>query len=72
MAVATFRSELLYKAKDSEGAYKMSLTEGVQRAIDSVVEYPGSRKGEFGEWRLTDWIDWKLQQTLRGGGTERK
>lgn len=72
MAVSAFRSELVYRAPVHEGSQKTSLVEGVQKLIDSVVEYPGSRKGEFGEWRLTDWLEGKARQIVGGGGTERR
>lgn len=43
----------------------------ILKRVDSFVEYPGSRKGDFGEWRLTDWVNAKIEQFSSKGGRER-
>jgi len=48
------------------------LKDNLEIAIDSVVEYPGSKKGDFGRWVPTEWVEAKLTQIFEGGGTERK
>ena len=70
----TTRSGLVYQAPrvfsiESTGP---KLAELIQSRIDSFVEYPGSIKGEFGEWRLVDWASAKIERVLSRGGTERK
>ncbi len=74
MAVSgTFRSELVYKASTTVDIepIKPKLAEVVRARVDSIIEYPGSRKGEFGEWRLMDWVGAKVEQFSSKGGRER-
>ncbi len=71
---AFVRSELLYKAPRATEmeSTKPRLAELIQAGVDFLIEYPGSKKGEFGEWRLTDWVDGKIQQIASRGGVERR
>lgn len=74
MAVTAFRSELVYGAphEESTGRIRPILTEFIQKAWDAVWEYPGSVKGDFGEWKFPDWVAGKIEQITGEGGTERK
>jgi hypothetical protein len=73
MATTTFRSELYYRTPIAEhNLNRVNVKGEIQKLIDSVVEYPGSRKGDFGEWRLTDWLASKIEGTAGRGGSERR
>ena len=48
------------------------LKDGLELAFDLVFEYPGSRKGDFGEWKLVDWVDAKIEQVVGKSGRERR
>lgn len=68
------RSQTIYEAskqKSAEGD-SISLSEKIQAAIDLVVEYPGSKKGEYGMWRFPDWVEAKVEQIITHNGRERK
>jgi hypothetical protein len=40
----------------------------VGQKIDSFVEYPGSIKGENGWWRLQEWAEYRIDQSLKKRG----
>ena len=71
---ATIRSETIYRAPQvtEETETKPSLTENIQAHIDSIIEYPGSVKGDFGHWVLTEWVDAKIEQIVSHGRNEIK
>ena len=48
------------------------LKDGLQSGIDSLVEYPGSVKGDYGRWVPTEWLTARLERILAQSGTERK
>jgi len=74
MRVTIFDSaSIAQQSRSREGGLKLrEIGQRVRTNIDKIVEYPGSRKGDFGEWRLTDWMGAKIEQILSRGGTERK
>lgn len=75
MATVTFRSELYYagNADTAVSMPKPNMGKVLAGVKDAIFEYPGSRKGDFGEWRLTDWLDAKIQEVLATrGGRERR
>lgn len=48
---------------------------GAKRAtglVDGVVEYPGSKKGDFGHWVLMEWVDQKIKTLVERNGRERR
>lgn len=48
------------------------LKNAVEIKIDSVREYPGSRKGDFGLWVLSDWFNYQIEKRMEGKkGNER-
>lgn len=50
----------------------VKLKDAVEAKIDSVREYPGSRKGDPGMWRLPDWLDFQVEKRIQGKkGNER-
>lgn len=48
------------------------IKEKLETVIDSVVEYPGSRKGDSGRWVLTEWVDAKIGEVVSKSRTERE
>ncbi len=34
--------------------------------IDGIIEYPGSRKGNPGIWRLPDWLMFQVDKRMEG------
>ena len=76
MTELTFRSELVYHAQVEPEVNviprpKIDIGKELQTAVDSIIEYPGSKKGDFGHWVLTEWINAKIQQITERGGIER-
>lgn len=37
---------------------------GVTAKIDGIIEYPGSKKGDPGIWRLPDWLMFQVEKKI--------
>lgn len=44
----------------------VELKDTIEAKIDSVREYPGSRKGDPGIWRLPDWLMYQVERKMEG------
>lgn len=64
------RSRTIYQASEGRTveSVRPRLAERIQAGVDSLIEYPGSIKGEGGWWRLTEWMEHKIDQSLKRRG----
>lgn len=70
----TSKSTTVYlsAAASKEESNKPKIGEAVLAAIDNIVEYPGSKKGDFGHWVLMEWVDSKIKAMVERNGQERR
>lgn len=50
----------------------VKLKDTVEAKIDGIIEYPGSKKGDSGMWRLPDWLIYQVEKRVEGKSRERK
>ncbi|MFI5240888.1 MAG: hypothetical protein ACHQUA_00455 [Microgenomates group bacterium] len=60
------------QSETTHGEVKVGIVKRLETIVDGLVEYPGSVKGDFGKWVLSEWLEAKIHQISRSGGTERR
>jgi hypothetical protein len=70
MAVDVYQSVALLRI-EVKNLNLSEIRDEIGKRIDAIVEYPGSRKsvdGQGGWWRLTEWAEHRIDQSLKKRG----